>query len=58
MRRVTTMPEDMPANPFGQLAEAALAMHEVFTSYREAGFTEQQALYLVACLMCGGPKEQ
>ena len=44
-------------NPFGEMAQAATAMHEMFLSYLAAGFTEGQALYLVACLACGGPRE-
>jgi hypothetical protein len=51
-------PEEMPANPFSALTEAAMSMHELFSSYQEAGFSDGQAMYLVACLMCGGPKEQ
>lgn len=33
--------------PMTQMAEAAAQLHEMFTAYTEAGFTEQQALYLV-----------
>lgn len=50
------MADDMPENPFSQLAQAAMSLHELFTSYLDAGFSERQALYLVACLMTGGPK--
>lgn len=52
------MADDMPENPFSQLAQAAMQMHELFTSYLQAGFSERQALYLVACVACGGPREQ
>jgi hypothetical protein len=30
------------------MAEAAAELHEIFTAYIAAGFTEQQALYLIA----------
>ena len=31
-----------------ELFQAAVAMHEMFQTFLQAGFTEQQALYLVA----------
>jgi hypothetical protein len=49
---------DMPVNPLTALSEAAAQLHELFHAYLEAGFTEKQALYLTACIACGGPKEQ
>lgn len=51
------MNEPIPNNPFGEIAQLATTVHEVYVSYVEAGFTEQQALYLVACHVTGGPKE-
>lgn len=36
-----------PDDPITQLAAAAVGMHELFISFVAAGFTEQQALYLV-----------
>lgn len=39
------MPE--PEDPITQLAQAAASLHELFTAYVAAGFTENQALYLV-----------
>lgn len=39
--------DGMPTDPVSQLAEAATQMHEMFVSYVNAGFTDQQALYLV-----------
>lgn len=51
------MSDDMPESPFGALAQLAASVHELFTAYQEAGFTEGQALYLVACQTTGGPKE-
>lgn len=51
------MSEDLPVSPLSAAAQAAALMHEVFEAYKAAGFSEQQALYLVACHACGGPKE-
>lgn len=43
------MPE--PEDPITQLAEGAASAHELFTAYVAAGFTENQALYLVGQLI-------
>lgn len=44
--------------PDFSMAEGAVAMHEMFTSYVDAGFTESQALRLIIGQMkpcsCGG----
>ncbi|WP_433364053.1 hypothetical protein [Streptosporangium sp. CA-115845] len=45
------MPE--PEDPITQLAEAAMSLHEMFTAYVGAGFTDNQALYLVGQLVAG-----
>ena len=42
-----------PAEPLTQLAEGAAQMHEMFLAYQHAGFTEHQALYLVAAVLRG-----
>lgn len=36
-----------------QLALAAISLHEIFTSYLSAGFTEDQALRLLAYITLG-----
>lgn len=36
-----------PADPLSELAGVAVQLHEVYLTYTRAGFTEQQALYLV-----------
>lgn len=42
-------PEDKgPNNPISVLLEAAISMHELYVSFVTAGFTEAQALTLVA----------
>lgn len=51
------MSDNLPDSPLSAAAQAAALVHEVFEAYKAAGFTEQQALYLVACHICGGPKE-
>lgn len=35
---------------------ALINAHEVFLSARAAGFNRGQALYLAACVLCGGPR--
>lgn len=40
-----------PADPFGVLSEAAVSMHELFVSYCNAGFTEEQSMYLLVQMM-------
>lgn len=42
-----------------ELTPAQLAMaqaHEMFLSAQYVGFTHAEALYLVATMVCGGPK--
>lgn len=40
--------EEGPNNPISALLEAAISMHEMYVSFVAAGFTETQALTLVA----------
>lgn len=40
--------EEGPNNPISALLEAAISMHEMYTNFVAAGFTETQALTLVA----------
>lgn len=40
--------EKGPKNPISVLLEAAISMHELYVSFVAAGFTEAQALTLVA----------
>jgi hypothetical protein len=42
--------------PVVDMRTALISAHEVFLSAREAGFTRGQALYLAACILCGGPR--
>lgn len=53
---------DTPVDPIGGLTEAAATLHEMFTSYMEVGFTEQQAMQLVsatvAAMISGAGGEQ
>lgn len=41
-------PQPEPSDPLGPLVAAAVTMHSLFVAYRDAGFTEDQALRLVA----------
>jgi hypothetical protein len=42
---------DEARDPFGTLATAAVALHELFVSLVKAGFTEEHALRLVTAVM-------
>jgi hypothetical protein len=42
-----------PADPMTDLATGMAAVHEAFKSLTEGGFTEQQALYIVAQVLLG-----
>ena len=50
----------MAATPPGSgplsMAEGAVGMHEFFTPLLKAGFSEQQALYLVGQLVAAGAR--
>lgn len=35
---------------------ACIAAHEEYVCLRDAGFTHPDALYLIACILTGGPK--
>lgn len=48
--------EETPADPFTAFAMAAAQIHEMFVAYLAVGFTEAQAMYLVAAAVTGGPK--
>jgi len=38
---------DPPPDPLSELASVAVQLHEVYLTYTRAGFTDNQALYLV-----------
>lgn len=40
-----------PKDPFGELAQAAIQIHELFVSFISAGFTEEQALRLTIAML-------
>lgn len=46
---------DAPPEQFGALVTGALALHEMFTSLIEGGFTETQALRIVALALTNPP---
>lgn len=50
------MADDGPADPFSELQQAAASLHELFVSYVGAGFTEQQAIYLVGQILRPHPE--
>lgn len=45
------MSEDLPESPLTSLAEGAAQLHEMYTAYQDAGFTEQRAFDLVTTFM-------
>lgn len=38
----------MTDEPFSELLACAISMHELYLTYQEAGFTKDEALYLVS----------
>lgn len=40
-----------PVEPLTELVESTVQQHEMFLAYQQAGFTENQALYLVGCAL-------
>ena len=44
------MPDD-PLNPISEMMGGMLSLHEVFLSMQEAGFTEDQALRMLAYML-------
>jgi len=44
-----------PEDPITALTEMAASLHEMFKAYVEAGFTEEQALYLVGRIVAPRP---
>ena len=45
------------SNPFSALVESSMSMHEVFRSWIDGGFTEDQALRLLAYTIRAGASE-
>jgi hypothetical protein len=48
------MPEPTPESPITELAAGAAQVHELYTAYVDAGFTESQALRLVISILTAG----
>jgi hypothetical protein len=42
------MSENLPADPITPFLRAGIGMYELYKAYREGGFTEDQALKLIA----------
>lgn len=45
---------DTPQDPITNLAAGAAQLHELYTSYTGAGFTEDQALQLIIAILTAG----
>ena len=41
----------MSDDPFGAMAVAAMSLNELYRSYVQAGFTEQQAMQLLCAIL-------
>lgn len=48
------MPEPTPEPPITKLAAGAAQLHELYTAYVDAGFTEQQALRIIISILTAG----
>lgn len=48
--------QPFPESALTELAAAAAQLHELYTSYLDAGFTAEQALQLVIAIMTAGIK--
>lgn len=48
---------ESPANPFNVMTEGAVGLHEMYLSYKEAGFTRSEALELIARIMSYSVKD-
>lgn len=46
-----------PANPFGQIVEGAIGLHEMYVSYVAGGFTRSEALELLALIITRSHRE-
>jgi hypothetical protein len=44
-------PPDSPESPLSALAQAAAELHELYTSLKQAGFTQTEALELIKTKM-------
>ena len=47
--------EEMPEDPYSELASNAVQVHELYVSTRNAGFTDRQSMYIIGCLLTGSP---
>lgn len=48
---------EMPSEFMSSLLESVVSMHEWYCSLVEGGFKEREALYLIACCLMQGPRE-
>lgn len=48
------MSDGSPEDPVSETLEAALSAHELYLTYCQAGFSSEQALYLVAQIVTAG----
>ena len=48
------MGDHMPADPLTDFAACAVQLHEAYTSFVAAGFTEAQAMQMVCAILTNG----
>lgn len=49
-------PQGLPPSPFTDLAATAVQMHELFTAWVNAGFTEEQAMQMMCTILAGATR--
>lgn len=48
-------PNDIPESPIGEMTASGMDMYTIYEANKEAGFTSDQSLYIVASLLTGSP---
>lgn len=46
---------DQAPDPFTPMAAGAVQMHEMYTGLQSAGFTKEEALYMIVCIASNNP---
>jgi hypothetical protein len=50
--------KNTPTDPISKMTESAINLHVMFTKFVEGGFTEDQALSLIAKIMVESSKDE
>jgi hypothetical protein len=54
MRTGRPVVSDSPQDPITDLAAAAAQLHELYSAYVDAGFTETQSMHLLTAIVTAG----